>query len=120
MPSPTRHRWLETEQLSEAIIVTFNARIIIDEKAIQDIGKELAGLVDSLGQPRLLLNFNGVEHLSSSMLAKIIGLHKRTKAAGGRLALCAINPDLYEVFKITQLNKMLSIFPNEQEALQTF
>ena len=50
----------------------------------------------------------------------LIALHKKLQAVGGRLILCNIDPEIYEVFEITRLDKFFNIQKEEQAALQAF
>ena len=54
------------------------------------------------------------------MLGKLITLRNKIKAGGGRLALCALHPDVQQIFEVTRLTQYLDIYPDEQEALQSF
>jgi anti-sigma B factor antagonist len=40
--------------------------------------------------------------------------------SAGKLILCNIDPQIYEVFEITKLNKLFNIQKDEQTALQSF
>jgi len=84
------------------------------------LGQELFGLVDSEGRDKLLLNFSQVEFLSSSALGKLITLDKKMKAKSGKLKLCNIRPEIYEVFAITRLNRLFDIKDEEADALAAF
>ena len=55
------------------------------------------------------MNFGNVEYLSSAALGKRITLNKKLQAVGGGLILCNIDPQIYEVFEITKLNKVFNI-----------
>ena len=68
----------------------------------------------------LLLNFGNVEYMSSAALGKLITLNKKVQAAGGKLILCNIDPQIREVFEITKLDKLFVICGDEQEGLQKF
>ena len=120
MSSPTRRRRLEVEDIGDVTVVNFTDRKILDEQNIQLIGDQLFSLVDEVGRRKLLLNFVNVEYLSSAALAKLITLNKKLQQAGGRLIMCNIDPQIYEVFEITKLSKLFNIYPGEQEALQAF
>jgi anti-sigma B factor antagonist len=120
MSTQPRRRRLEVEDIGDVTVVKFTDRKILDEQNIQIIGEQLFSLVDESGRKKLLLNFGNVEYLSSAALGKLITLNKKVQAAGGRLALCNIDPQIYEVFKITKLNQLFSIHDEEQEALQSF
>src|SRR6202049_3870625 len=117
---PPRRRRLEVEDIGEVTVVTFTDKKLLDEQNIQVIGEQLFSLVDDLGRHKLLLNFSNVEYLSSAALGQLITLNKKVNAAGGRLVLCNIDPQIYEVFEITKLNKLFNIQKEEQAALQAF
>ena len=120
MASPARRRRLEVETIGDVTVVNFVDRKILDEQNIQIIGEQLFSLVDELGRRKLILNFSNVEYLSSAALGKFITLNKKVNAAQGKLVLCNIDPQIYEVFEITKLNKLFNIQKEEQEALQAF
>jgi anti-sigma B factor antagonist len=58
--------------------------------------------------------------MSSAALGKLITLNKKVQAAGGKLILCNIDPQIREVFEITKLDKLFVICGDEQEGLQKF
>src|ERR1700756_3842236 len=100
MSSQPRRRRLEVEDIGEVTVVKFTDKKILDEQNIQVIGEQLFTLVDEHGKRKLLLNFSNVEYLSSAALGKFITLNSKVKSAGGVLVLCAIDPQIYEVFEI--------------------
>jgi len=101
-------------------IVEFADRKILEEISIAEIGEELSLLVDNEPEARILLSFKNVEHLSSAALGMLITLNKKIEQHGGKLVLSDIVPQIYEVFKITQLNKLFSIYETTERALSTF
>lgn len=120
MSSPARRRRLEVEHIGDVTVVNFVDRKILDEQNIQVIGEQLFSLVDEEGMKKILLNFSNVEYLSSAALGKLITLNKKLQQVGGKLILCNIDPQIYEVFEITKLDKFFKIKKEEQEALQAF
>lgn len=118
------HRRIEVTNLTagsgEVSLVRFLDRKIIDAANIQELGDELFGLVEKEQRKNLLLNFATVEFLSSAALNKLIILDKKVKAAGGKMRLCNLKPEIYEVFAITRLNQLFDIKTTEQEALGAF
>lgn len=120
MSSQPRRRRLEVEDIGEVTVVNFVDRKILDEQNIQKIGEDLFSLVDDQGRMKILLNFGNVEYLSSAALGKFITLNKKVQAAGGKLILCNIDPQIYEVFQITRLDRLFNIQKEEQAALQAF
>ena len=53
-------------------------------------------------------------------LGKLITMDKKVKAAKGKLRLCCIRPEIYEVFEITRLNKIFDIRGTQEQALEGF
>jgi anti-anti-sigma regulatory factor len=49
-----------------------------------------------------------------------LALHKQCERTKRRLILCNIDPQIKEVFIMTNLHKLLSICDTEQEALAAF
>jgi anti-sigma B factor antagonist len=107
---------MELAPEGDVLVVRFISRAIVDGRVIQIIGDELFRLVDELGHRRVILDFSAVKQLSSSFLAKLMELDKRLRGVRGRLALCGLDPTVSEVFTVTKLNKILSIYPTESEA----
>jgi anti-anti-sigma factor len=120
MIGPQGEGWLEVEQIGEVTVAKFTSRHLLDEEKVQTIGRELRSLGEEVGHRPLVLSFSGVERLSTELLGRLVALHKTVHEKGGRLALCKINPQVYQVFKILKLPQVLSIYADEQEALQQF
>jgi anti-sigma B factor antagonist len=111
---------LEVSEVGGVTVIRFVDRKILDEANIQELGKELFALVEEDNRKSLLLNFSNVEFLSSAALGKLITLDKKVKAHGGKLKLCNIRPEIYEVFAITKLNKLFDIREDEAAGLDSF
>jgi len=114
------YRRLDVNEVGEVAVVRFRDQKILDDLNIQELGQELFGLVEAENRSKLLLNFSGVDFLSSSALGKLITLDKKVKAVGGMLKLCRIRPEIYEVFAITKLNRLFDIKDEEADALAAF
>ncbi len=99
-------------------VVEFSDRKILDELSISEIGDQLKAVATP--RAKLLLDFQNVEHLSSAALGMLITLDKLVKENEGELRLCHIHPQIFEVFKITRLNKLFSIHGTLQEAIASF
>ena len=101
-------------------IVDFSERKILEELSISEIGDALYALVDGQAGIPLLGSFKHVEHLSSAALGVLITLNKKVQEAKGKLKLSDISPQIYEVFKITRLNKLFNIHDTAERALADF
>lgn len=100
--------------------VEFIDRNILDEANIQAIGDEISGLIDSEAEPKLLISFRNVDHLSSAALGTLITINNRIKEKGGQLRLADIDAQIYEVFVITRLNRLFEIHETTEKATESF
>ena len=100
--------------------IQFIDRNILDEANIQQIGEEILALVDSVDQPRILISFENVDHLSSAALGTLITINNKIRSKSGEFRLADIDPQIYEVFVITKLNKLFQIHETSDQALASF
>lgn len=118
--SQASRRHLRLETIDGVTVVSFVDTKIVTDENIQEVGDQLYSLVEDEGHKQLLLNFGNVQYLSSAALGKLINLKKKVGAVKGKLKLCCIHPDLLEVFRITRLDQVFEIYPEEQVALDKF
>ena len=111
---------LRVKQHKDVTQVEFIDRNILDESNIQQIGDEIGDLVDSAPSPKLLISFSNVDHLSSAALGTMITINNKIKIKRGQLRLANIDPQIYEVFKITKLDKLFQIHESTDSALASF
>ena len=109
-------RLLVSESASVSV-VKFSDRKIIDPEAIQQLGQELFDLVERDERRKIVLNFSSVEFLSSAALGKLITFDKKAKKLGAEIVLTNIAPEIFQVFSITNLDKLFSIKDCEADAL---
>lgn len=101
-------------------IIEFTNNRILDEANIAEIGSTLGALIEEQDNPKLLLDFAAVDHLSSAALGMLINANNKIRERSGQLRLTNIKPQILEVFVITKLNKLFKILPSRAEALASF
>ena len=101
-------------------VINFTNNKILDEGNIAAIQDTLNVLIDENENPRLLLDFATVDHLSSAALGMLINVNNRVKQQNGQLRLSNIKPQIMEVFEITKLNKLFKILPTRADALASY
>lgn len=104
----------------DVVQVRFVDRNILDEANIQRIGDEIVSVIEQRDRPKLLINFENVDHLSSAALGTLITINNKVRARSGQLRLAEIDPQIYEVFVITKLNKLFDIHDTADDALASF
>jgi anti-sigma B factor antagonist len=118
MAASTEYRGFNVEQAGPVTIVRFTIPRLQKEATVETIGEQLLHLLQDQGRHRLVLDCHGVERIYSAMLAKLVDLHQKAEALGGRLALCRVHPEVHEVFETLRLHELLRIYPTEAEAVQ--
>jgi len=113
----TSFQRLQVTQQDDVVVVEFVDRKILDAASIQQLGGELFSVVDSRPEIRLVLDFSKVEFMSSAALGKLVLLEKEVRKKGGKIRLCQIRPEIYEVFQITNLHRVFGIHSTQQEAI---
>ncbi len=104
----------------DVTIIEFLDKNILDEANIQQIGDEINNIIENAAVPKLLISFENVDHLSSAALGTLITINNKIRQKDGQLRLANINPQIYEVFAITKLNKLFQIFKTTDEARKKF
>ncbi len=117
---PMSESRLRISKIDEVTQVEFIDRNILDEANIQAISDEISGLIDNTSTPQILINFANVDHLSSAALGALITINNKTNEKDGTLRLANIDPQIYEVFVITRLNKLFNIHETLNDAMTQF
>jgi anti-sigma B factor antagonist len=111
---------LKIEPDGEVTNIQFVDRNLLDEGMIHQIGQEILGVIERESTPKILINFDNVDHLSSAALGTLITINNKIRQKDGQLHLSNINPQIYEVFAITKLNKLFKIHETADEAMSSF
>jgi anti-sigma B factor antagonist len=110
---------LKVTRQGDTVLVEFLTRKILDEANIAEIGEKLTEVVEKEERPKLIISFAAVDHLSSAALGTLIIINNKVKQRNGQLRLSNINPQIFEVFSITKLNKLFRIYPTVKEATES-
>ena len=108
------------QSISNIKIIEFTVPQLLDQLVIDRIQNELLMMLENAGQPKLIISFEGVGAISSSMLGTLITLNKKAKEVKGELRLAHVAPPLMQVLKLTNLHKLLSIYDTTDKALVKF
>lgn len=118
MPNQPR-RPLRLEIVDDVAVIHFVESRIVAEEDIQNLGDQLDQFVED-GHRQLVLNFSNARYLSSAALGRLFTLKKKLSQLDGQIRFCSIHPDLLEIFRITRLDAVFEIDPDQSSALQAF
>jgi anti-anti-sigma factor len=85
-----------------------------------EVGQPLYDVLEDQKHSRILLDLGKVTYMSSNVIAILVTLKKRVDAAGGKLKLCRMNPDLVDLLRHTGVDRLFSIYPDAVDALSAF
>ena len=113
-------RRIQTAAKDNVQIVLFKDKKILDDTVLDEIKTEINRLLGSAPGQNVLLDFSQVEFMSSARLGLLGQLHRKVGAAKGKLKMCSIRPEIFQVFKLTNLDKLFSIHADVPTALAKF
>ena len=104
----------------DIVLIDLLDQNILEEMHIHTIGVEIGQVIDENAVPKIVINFDNVEHLSSAALGAMININNKILEKGGQLRLSNIDPRVYEIFMITKLNKIFQIHDDREQAIKSF
>ncbi len=104
---------IDVRKESSAAVVSLSGRI--DTVSAPDFEKRLAEEVQK-GERCLILDFAGVDYISSAGLWGVLSLAKLLKGKGGSLLLCSLRGMVKEVFDLSGFTSIFSISESVEEA----
>ena len=70
------------------------------------------------GKNKCILDFAGVDYVSSAGLRTILLITHKLIDQQGHLIVCQLQPDVHSVFKMTGFDQIISQFPSLEQTLQ--
>ena len=102
------------ESHGRVLVVTASGRL--DGSTSGAFAARLEPLITGV-EPRLLLDFSGIDFVSSAGLRVVLALVKKIKAANGTFALCSVQPPVLEVLDISGFMTMIDVHSERSAAL---
>lgn len=110
---------LSVEQDADVTIISIlTPRIPVDLS--ESFEESVMQQVNQLDTPKVLMDFDGVEFISSAILGKLIKLSGKLEEQGGQFKLCSLTERIREVFKVTQLYRHFGLYKTRDKAIKAF
>ena len=108
---------IETRQFADAVVASVAGRI--DHRSAAAFEDALAPLLQQAGAARggLVLDFSGVDYISSVGLRVLMLAARNTQQSGAKLALAAPQSVVAEIFAISRFDRILVLCPSVPAAL---
>ena len=91
----------------------------IDHAAASQLEQALAPLLaqTSSGQGGLILDFSGVDYISSVGLRVLMIAEKQMRGRGAHIGVAALQPVVAEIFAISRFDSVLEVFPSVRDGI---
>jgi anti-sigma B factor antagonist len=99
-------------------VLRFFETRLFDDAVVRDIGEQLMAALPTGRAVRVVVDFTGVEIVSSAMLGKLILLQRRVDATDGKLRLCELGDAVRAVLRSTNLDRLFGIDRDVRAALE--
>ncbi len=80
--------------------------------------EEVLGKLIAEGEITFLLNFSGLEYISSAGLRSLLSTAKQLKPKSGSILFCGLQGPVKDVFKISGFGTIFKIFETREDALK--
>ncbi|MEX2643438.1 MAG: STAS domain-containing protein [Acetobacterales bacterium] len=110
---------MEVERSKQGAVLVVVPKGRLDSAEALQFEDELMDAIGA-GESRLLIDFSSLDYISSAGLSVLLMAAKRLKPDGGRIALCAMNDHVAQVFEVSRFNVLFDIYPGRDDALPTF
>jgi anti-anti-sigma factor len=82
---------------------------------VQEFQEQLTNLVNQSSYITFLVDMSRVEFLDSAGLMALVTAFRLAQSQGKSLNICSIPPSVKIIFELTQLDRVLSIFPSRAD-----
>ncbi|MFW6158942.1 MAG: STAS domain-containing protein [Planctomycetota bacterium] len=113
------HVSLDISQDADVTIISVRSPRIPVE-ASDTFEEKVVQTVRRLDEPKVLLDFAGVQFLSSAVLGKLIKLNGAVNDRSGQLIISSLSDKIAEVFHVTNLDRLFRICDTKDKALKAF
>jgi cation diffusion facilitator family transporter/anti-anti-sigma factor len=108
---------VQESQKGTVLVVAPQGRL--DASTASEFRKRLSAAIDD-GQTRILLDFSDLTNISSAGLRSLLAAAKRLRGGDGQFAICGLRENVASVFKRSEFDAIIKIFPDEGAALASY
>lgn len=106
---------ISESRLNDHLVIAPSGRLDSNTSPLLD--RHLSAAIGR-GDTRLVLDFSGVEYISSTGLSALLAAAKKLRATNGRLALAGLNARVRVVFEMSGFLRLFPTFPDVSGATE--
>lgn len=108
---------IQERKQGEIILLDLAGRI--DSFTSERLEEELTSIINT-GKKKFVINFRGVNYISSTGLRVFLGAYKKLSEYEGQMKFSNMPDPVLKVFAIAGFDKIFEIYSDESDALQDF
>jgi anti-sigma B factor antagonist len=102
----------------EIAVVAFKDALLSEPEVITAASRQMNEFVKENRPRYIIFDFGVVKFFSSQVLGLLLDVRGKLEEFEGEVLISGINPQLYRIFKITNLDKLFRFFPNKEAAVR--
>ena len=111
---------LKVTQEDGITIISFTSQTLsFDEAEVEEISDQFGKAIEASTNHKFVINFEGVEYMSSNILGMLVSSLLKIIKRGGRMRLAAVDKEIMQLFQITGLHKHFQCSPTVVSAIET-
>ena len=112
------HLEIDRREKEGIVVLDLKGRLVVGDPSLklrEKVGAEIAQ-----GSRKLILNLGDVDYIDSTGLGSMVICYTTMQKASGSLKLSKLNKRNIELMLLTKLSTVFEIFPEEQDAVNSF
>ena len=109
--------YLALRSEGDVVVAAFKLDRITEEDNIEQLGHELFSIVDQQDCRKLVIDLQNIEYVTSSVIGKLISLHRKLHRQKGQLILCSLSAKLEDVLRTSRLIDYFQTAPTVDEGI---
>ena len=110
--------YFEITEEGDVVIGRFHVQRLTEDQNVEQLGQDLFALVEQFDKLKIIISLQSVEYLTSSVLGKLITLHRKLHRKQGRLILTDLQSEVKEVMRLSRLIDYFSTAETVANGLQ--
>jgi anti-anti-sigma factor len=109
--------YITLDERGDVAIAAFTKSRLSEEENIEQLAHELFSLVEHFNCRKVVLDMHSVDYLTSSILGKIITLHRKLHRVNGRLVVCCVTEGVERILSSSRLTEYFETSPDVDNAV---
>lgn len=98
---------------NDVTVGTIEALASLDSEGARRFGDEVVAHINENPGIKLLINFQNITYLSSSVLSELLRMQEAAQTGKGSVRLCGVSGTIHKVFEVTNLAQVFKVNPDE-------